>query len=105
MSDNAQTQTLDAQGSPTRSIATTIISTQTGLAGAPVVGLETAGTAVNSLVQEFYDTIDIGYFGIQQQTTQWAQATMLMIYDEMKFDPTKSGTITTLGRDPIDTGY
>ncbi len=105
LSDNVQTQSLDAQSGSSSALQTTIMQTQTGLAGAPVYELETAGTAVNSLVQEFYDTIDIGYFGIQPETTQWAQATMLMIYDEMKFDPTQSNTVTTDGRIAVPVAY
>ena len=105
LSDNVSTQSLDSQSGTSSAIETTVISTQTGLAGAPVVPLETAGTAVNSLVQEFYDTIDIGYFGLQAETKEWAQGTMLMIYDEMKFDPTQSNTVTTNGRVAVPVNY
>ena len=105
MSDNVSTQSLDSQSGTSSAVQTTVISTQTGLAGAPVVPLETAGTAVNSLVQEFYDTIDIGYFGLQAETKEWAQGTMLMIYDEMKFDPTQSNTVTTNGRIAVPVNY
>jgi hypothetical protein len=64
---------------------------------------------VNNLVQEFYDAIQYGYFGINLDTTKWAQGTMLMIYDEMKFSQDLStgggGTVVTNGTAPVDTGY
>ncbi len=67
--------------------------------------LATSQTAVTQLVREFYDVIDIGYYGIQEDTIKWAQSTMLMIYDEMKFDPVQPQVVVTQGTAPVDTGY
>ncbi len=58
---------------------------QGGLAGYDTTNLQNSTNQVNDLVQEFYDVIENGYFGIDGDTTKWAQAAMLMIYDEMKF--------------------
>ncbi len=76
-----------------------------GLLGYSEAGIANAPTAVNELVREFYDVIDIGYFGISAQTTDWAQATMLMIYDEMKFSSTSPEVIVTAGAAADPTGY
>lgn len=67
--------------------------------------LQTSQTAVNKLVKEFYDVINVGYFGVHQDSREWAQATMLMIYDEMKFDPTSTALVVSSGTDEVDTGY
>jgi|GEM_PF-2098301 len=56
-----------------------------GLAGFDTSYLKDSTNQVNDLVQEFYGVIENGYFNVNRQTTNWAQATMLMIYDEMKF--------------------
>lgn len=75
-----------------------------GYLGNDTTNIATSKTAVNDLVREFYDVIEIGYFGIQENTIDWAQATMLMIYDEMKFDPANPNTAVTDGATyiPID---
>jgi hypothetical protein len=100
---------LDSQSATSSQLSPTDINTNTGLMGADTLPLETSGTAVNELIQEFYDAIDIGYFGIRGNTTQWAQATMLSIYDEMKFNDNlqngQGGTIVTTGSAPNPTGY
>jgi hypothetical protein len=76
-----------------------------GLLGYDETPLATSQTAVTQLVREFYDVIDIGYYGIQEDTIKWAQSTMLMIYDEMKFDPVQPQVVVTQGQAPVDTGY
>lgn len=106
--------TLDGTAASSTEVQSTEINTNTGLLGYDETDLATSKTAVNNLVQEFYDTIKVGYFGIDSNpsltnggipTTQWAQATMLMIYDEMKFDDTKPQVVVTDTYDPVDTGY
>lgn len=109
MNNEITTESLDSQNANSTEASPTDINTNTGLAGANTVPLETSGTAVNNLVQEFYDSIQYGYFGINLDTTKWAQGTMLMIYDEMKFSQDLSagggGTVVTNGTAPVDTGY
>ena len=67
---------------------------QNGIYGYDPTELGNSQNAVNSLIQELYNAISVGYFGIDSNpdlngggtpTTDWAQGTMLMIYDEMKF--------------------
>ena len=107
--DEIISNALDAQGAGGVATSSTDINTNTGLLGANTLPLETSPTAINQLVQEFYDAIQIGYFGIHQDTAEWAQATMLSIYDEMKFNPdltvNPAATIVTNGRAPQVTGY
>ena len=107
--DEIVSSALDAQGAGGVATSSTDINTNTGLVGANTLPLETSPTAVNQLIQEFYDAIRIGYFGIHQNTTEWAQATMLSIYDEMKFNPdltvNPAATVVTDGQAAVPTGY
>ena len=100
---------LDAQGAGGVATSSTDINTNTGLDGANTLPLETSPTAVNQLIQEFYDAIQIGYFGIHQNTTEWAQATMLSIYDEMKINPDLTVNpvvaVVTDGQAAVPIGY
>lgn len=106
--------TLDAKAGSTTELQTTDINTKDGLLGYDETGLANSQTVVNKLVQEFYDVISIGYFGLDSNprltgggtpTTDWAQATMLMIYDEMKFNDQNTETVVTNGTAPAPTGY
>jgi uncharacterized protein YggL (DUF469 family) len=97
--------TLDAHGGPEAELQSTELNTNSGLYGYDATPLQTSQTAVNKLVQEFYDSIEYGYFGVNRNTTNWAQATMLMIYDEMKFDDVSTNSIVTNDEAPIDTGF
>jgi hypothetical protein len=54
-------------------------------------------------VHEFFNVIEIGYFGIQENTIDWAQGTMLMIYDEMKFDNKKPNVVVSTQTAPDTT--
>ena len=101
----ANSMTLDSQAATSSEVAATLINTNTGLAGADTLPLQTSQSAVNQLVKEFYDSINIGYFGTQGNTRQWAQGTMLSIYDEMKFNDQQPSTQVTNGRATVDTGY
>ncbi len=109
MNDDVTAATLDAGSASSSVNAPTQINTNTGLMSANTLPLETSDTAVNFLVREFYDTIYNGYFGINQNTTEWAQGTMLMIYDEMKFNEDFSNgqgqSIVTAGTAELPTGY
>lgn len=108
MNDELTSAAIDSQTASSSQRAPTDINTNTGLAGADTLPLEISGTAVNDLIREFYDTINFGYFGIHQNTTQWAQATMLMIYDEMKFSQDLSvegASVVTNGTTPVQTNY
>jgi hypothetical protein len=109
MNDEVTADGLDAQSATSSQAAPTEIDTNTGLLGSNTLPLETSGTAVNELIKEFYDVINFGYFGIHQDTTEWAQGTMLMIYDEMKFNQDLSngqgGSIVTNGQAEQPTGY
>ena len=100
-----QSQTLDAKGGPAAEVQSTALNTGGGVLTYDTNPLATSSTAVNELVQEVYDVMGIGYFGVQQRTTDWARGTMLMIYDEMKFDPADTNTVVTNGAAPVDTGY
>lgn len=97
--------TLDGQGGAEAELQSSVLNTQTGVYGYDATPLQTSQTAVNELVTEFYDAIQYGYFGVDGNTTEWAQATMLMIYDEMKFDPKSTETIVTSDQDSDPTGY
>lgn len=100
-----QSQTLDAKGGPAAEVQSTALNTGGGVLTYDTNPLATSSTAVNQLVREVYDVMGIGYFGIQQRTTDWARGTMLMIYDEMKFNDNDTNTIVTTGAAPYDTGY
>ena len=100
-----QSQTLDAKGGPAAEVQSTALNTGGGVLTYDTNPLATSSTAVNQLVQEVYDVMGIGYWGIHQDTTNWARATMLMIYDEMKFNDSNTNTIVTKGTAPLDTGY
>ncbi len=100
----ADATALDTQAGSSAEGASTQTNTVTGQAGANTLPLETSTTQVNQLIQEFYDAIQFGYFGIHQDTVDWARATMLMTYDEMKFDDTNPQTITTDAQAPVNTG-
>ncbi len=101
----ANSTSLDGGAGSTSQIAATDINTNTGLAGANTLPLQNSVTAVNQLVQEFYDSINLGYFGTQGNTRQWAQGTMLSIYDEMKFNDAQPSVQVTNGYTTVDTGY
>ncbi len=106
--------TLDAITGSTTEVQSTELNTNSGLFGYDETGLATSQTVVNNLVKELYDTILVGYFGIDNNpslanggipTTEWAQATMLMIYDEMKFDDNGPQVVVTNNQDAVDTQY
>ncbi len=104
--DQLNDVTLDGGAATSAQNQSTEIGTQqTGLYGYDETDLANSGTVVNQLVREFYDVIEVGYFDITRDTTDWAQATMLMIYDEMKFNPRSTETTVTRGTDPEPTGY
>jgi hypothetical protein len=97
--------TLDAHGGPEAELQSTDLNTKSGVYGYDSTPLATSKTAVNVLVKEFYDAINYGYFGVHQDTTEWAQATMFMIYNELKFDDQGTNKIYTEGQNPVDSGY
>ena len=106
---------LDSQAGPESENAATDINTNTGLAGANTLPLQTSKTAINDLLQEFYDVIQYGYYGLDDgkaasintpNVTDWAEGTMLSIYDQMSFG--QSGPETFVNTDKtnsLDTGY
>lgn len=106
--------TLDATAGSTTETQSTELNTNSGLLGYDETGLATSQTVVNKLAKEFYDTIQWGYFGIDSNprltggatpTTEWAQATMLMIYDEMKFSDAGPEVVVTDDQNSVNTGY
>jgi len=111
----ASGNTLDGTAASSSEVQSTALNQSPGgMFGFDETSLALSQTAVNRLVAEFYDIIDIGYYGIDQnprlggptgRTADWAQATMLMIYDEMKFDPVTPQVVVTDGPDPVDTNY
>ena len=106
MESDIVTPEADAQGSSDTAETSLGMDTNTGLAGVSTAGLETANNAANYLVQELYDSMDVGYFGISPDTTEWAQGTMLMIYDEMSFDQGKPNiSVQTSGTSNADPDY
>lgn len=105
---------LDGTAATSSELQSTQLNTQGGAFGYDATPLQTSQTSVNQLIQEFYDIIQIGYFGIDsnpslanggQPTTDWAQATMLMIYDEMKFTENSTEVVVTQGTADNPTGY
>ena len=100
-----QSQTLDAKGGPAAEQQSTALNTDGGVLNYDTTPLATSTTVVNRLIKEMYDIMMFGYFGINEDTTDWAQATMLMIYDEMKFDPDSTEIYVTEGQDTVQTGY
>ena len=62
----------------------------TGLVGFNTKPLASSPNAIQDVAAEFYRTIDSGYWNVDVDMTNWAQATMLMIYDEMKLDDSPS---------------
>lgn len=100
-----QGDTLDAKGGPAAEIQSTELNTNGGVLNYDTTPLATSSTVVNKLVQEMYDAMGVGYFGVKNDTTDWARATMLMIYDEMKFNKTRPETVVTDNRDADPTGY
>lgn len=109
MNNQITSDSIDTQNASSSTRTPSDINTNTGLMSADTLGLETSQTAVNDLVREYYDTIYSGYFGINENTREWAQGTLLMIYDEMKFNPDlttgSSATVVTDGTTPVNTGY
>ncbi len=111
----ANSTTLDSQAATTSEIAATDINTNTGLAGANTLPLQNSITAINALVQEFYDVIQFGYYGLDDgkvdsmntpNVTDWAEGTMLSIYDQMTFAQDKPQTIVPIDKTKsVDTGY
>lgn len=111
----ANSTSLDTQAGPESENAATDINTSTGLAGANTLPLQTSQTAINSLVQEFYDVIQYGYYGLDDgkagsnntpNVTDWAEGTMLSIYDQMHFSQTNPETIVPTSKTTeVDTGY
>jgi hypothetical protein len=97
-------QTLDGTPDNAQILQTTEIADK-GLRGFDGTGLRTSKTVVNKLVREFYDAIGTGYFGISADTSNWAQATMLSIYDEMEFNASSTQTVVTNGKDSAPTDY
>ena len=105
---------LDGNAATSSELQSLQLNTQGGAYGYDATPLETSQTSVNKLVEEFYDIIQIGYFGIDSNpslanggnpTTDWAQATMLMIYDEMKFTENSTEVVVTTGTADDPTGY
>ncbi len=101
----AEGVTPDGIGGTSAVNQSTALNTQTGALGYDSTPLATQNTTVNELVQELYDTIQYGYFGINGDTTEWAQGTMLMIYDEMKFNATAPTVVVTNGTAPVTPAY
>src|SRR3989338_3323500 len=100
------TKTLDSgAGNPAEAQSAQIA--QEGLNDFDTTPLQTSKNAVNELVKELYDTMYIGYFGVSKDTSYWSQATMLMIYDEMKFNSQSTAVVVTdtNQQDALDTGY
>ena len=105
----------------------TDVTTNTGLAGANTVPLATSPTAINQLVEEFYNVISYGYYGLDDgcpgassgpmacggakslntpDITGWANATMLSIYDQMAFPQDSPATIYPTDKTTrVDSGY
>lgn len=100
-----QGDTLDAKGGPAAEVQSTELNTGGGVLNYDTTPLATSTTVVNQLVQEMFDSMEYGYFGISRDTTNWAQATMLMIYDELKFNDAEPETVVTDDTDPEPTGY
>jgi len=93
----AEGVTPDGIGGTSAVNQSTALNTQTGLLGNDSTPMATQTTAVNDLIQEVYDTMDIGYFGNTADTQQWVTGVMLSIYDEMKFNDTAPQVVVTSG--------
>jgi hypothetical protein len=63
--------------------------------------LATTTNAAHDIVKELYDTMWFGYFDLHPYTAEWAQATMLAIYDTLKFnDQVPSVVVSDAGTAP-----
>lgn len=97
--------TLDSKGGPAAETQSTELNTGGGVLTYDTLPLATSTTVVNELVQEMYDVMYRGYFGVQPETSEWSQATMLMIYDEMKFNDAEPEVVVTDDTAADPTGY
>ncbi len=77
---------LDSLGAPSAMTQSTSLNTGGGVLNYDTTPLATSTTVVNSLVKEIYDIIWYGYIGVSVDTAEFANGTMLSIYDNMAFD-------------------
>ncbi len=97
---------LDGTAATSSELQSLQLNTQGGAYGYDATPLQASQTSVNKLVEEFYDVINVAYFyGVTSDTALWAEATMLMIYDEMKFTENSTEVIVTTGTADDPTGY
>lgn len=70
------------------------VNTSSGISGFNTQRLANSPNMTNAMIKELYNILYTGYFDVNLNTTNWARATMLMIYDEMNFnDSTLSDSI------------
>lgn len=67
--------------------------------------LSTTSNATHDIVKELYDTMWFGYFDLHPYTAEWAQATMLSIYDTLIFNSrVPSVVVSDAGTSPDSSG-
>jgi hypothetical protein len=96
---------LDATGNDASEEQLTGITTRDGAYEYDSTSLQYSETEVNRTIQELYDAIEYGYFGITGNTTRWAQATLLMVYDEMNFDHQEPDIQTSEAQNEVELPY
>lgn len=90
----ANSDTLDTSSANAAETLSTEANTEEGgIAGYDTTALMSSKTAVNALIYELYDTIGNAYFDLTEDQTNWSQAALLMIYDEMKFNSSAPQTV------------
>lgn len=102
----ANSDTLDSgASSPAEDLSTEAVTTPDGVLGYDPNALANSKTAVNSLVQELYDSVKYAYFDLNGDQEDWAQAAILSIYDEMTFDQSNPNVVVPVSETPTEIPY
>ena len=83
-------------------LSTSVNADQGGVYEYDTTALATSKTQVNRLIQELYETIKWGYYDLNPDQTNWAQAALLMIYDQMEFSDSHPNVVLPIGADGGD---
>jgi hypothetical protein len=84
-----------ADSCPAKSTRESAVNANNLLGSSVQADLATTSNAVHDIVKELYDTMWFGYFDLHPYTAEWAQATMLSIYDMMKFSDEGPAIVTS----------
>jgi hypothetical protein len=86
---------LDALGSQSAMMQSTQLNTTGGVLNYDTTPLATSTTKVNTLIKEIHDIVLNGYIGISKDTSDFANGTMLSIYDNMAFNDQLPSVVVT----------